>query len=73
MTPGRMRLPMLGELDKDDIADLLEAAEDLERQLDAEPGAVIRNLSALIRRQSDFLQLKETFGALPQAVHTPIR
>lgn len=65
MTPGRMRLPMLRELDQDDIADLLEAAEDLERRLDAEPGEVIRNLSALVRRQSDFLRLKEAFGDIP--------
>lgn len=46
----------------DEIADLLEAAEELESQLGAEPGVVVRELTDLVRRQSALARLRSTFG-----------
>ena len=46
-----------------DIEDLLDAAEDLERQLDAEPGVLLRELTAILRRRTAFGHLKRRFGS----------
>jgi hypothetical protein len=45
----------------EDIADLLNAAEDLERQLEIEPGIVLRQLSQMLRRQAEFKRLQKEY------------
>ena len=46
-----------------DIDDLLDAADELERQLDAEPGVLLRELTSILRRRAAFGQLKQQFGS----------
>jgi hypothetical protein len=49
-----------------DIADLMDAAEDLERQLDIEPGSVLRQLAAMLRRQVTLQGLHEEYDSRRQ-------
>lgn len=64
-----MRVPILdidrnstGAVAPDEIADLLEAAEELESLLGAEQGVVVRELIHLLRRQTAFAKLNAQFG-----------
>lgn len=57
----------------EDIAELLEAAGELERQLDAEPGIVLRQLSAMLRRQVTFQGLHEEYGIRRDTCRIPRR
>ena len=49
--------------DTKDVEDFLEAADELEKQLDVEPGVVVRQLTALVRRQAHIARLRQHFGA----------
>lgn len=64
-----MRVPIFdidssssGAVAPDEIADLLEAAEELESQLGAEQGVVVRELIHLLRRRTAFAKLHAQFG-----------
>ena len=48
-------------VDEDDLAGLIEAAEELGRQLDVEPGLFVRSLTQMLRRQSEFGRLRDRF------------
>ena len=52
-----------GAIAPDEIADLVEAAEELESQLGIEPGVVVRELTGLLRRRTTFAKLNVQFGA----------
>lgn len=65
-----MRLPMLdidrnssGAIAPDEIADLVEAAEELGSQLGSEPAVIVRELTGLLRRRTTFAKLNAQFGA----------
>lgn len=49
-----------------DISDLVEAAETLERQLDTEPGLILRHLTSLLKKQAEFRRLKARFGGVAE-------
>jgi hypothetical protein len=64
-----MRLPFpdfgshsSGAIAPDEILDLLEAAEELGGQLDAEPVEIVRQLTALLRKRSAFNRMRVRFG-----------
>jgi hypothetical protein len=57
----------------EDITELLDAAEELERQLGAEPGIVLRQLSAMVRRQVIFQGLHEEYGIRRDTCRIPGR
>lgn len=61
-----MRVDMNPELsnigDPNDMQNLLEAAYELERQLDVERGMVLRRLTDIVRSQTTFRRLNQTFG-----------
>ena len=44
------------------MQELLEAVEQLEVELDAEQGVVVRELTELVRRQIEFRRLKDRFS-----------
>lgn len=62
---GRLDILRSAELDSDPSGtqELLEAVELLEAELDAEQGVVVRQLTELVRRQTEFRRLKERFSA----------
>lgn len=46
----------------EDVLELLDAAADFEREFDAEPGIVLRQLTEMLRKQAEFNKLKTHFG-----------
>jgi hypothetical protein len=48
-------------VDEEDLAGLIEAAEELGQQLDVEPGLFVRSLTQVLRRQSEFSRLRDRF------------
>ncbi len=60
---GRLEISTLA-LDGDPagMQELLEAVERLEVELDAEQGVVLRELTELVRRQTEFKRLKDRFS-----------
>ena len=46
----------------EDLEDLLDAAEELERQLDVESGVLLQELTGLLRRRTEFEKLMRKFG-----------
>lgn len=48
------------------FGDLLQAADELERQLDAEPGIVLRQLTEMLRKQIEFRELQQRYDRRSQ-------
>ncbi len=56
-----LRYHSSGAQPPEDIEDLLEVAEEFERELAIEPGAILRHLSDMLRRQIQLQELRKDF------------